>query len=129
MRSLFTNTLCIPTFFLFMANAVLCLSREVGDKGVGLSGVSGMRTLMVKLNRTYTVLPNLSHSKAAVTTNLMVNLSGRFTTGFDFVLSVPTVFKTFIFGLGSVNSTVSIGFLPVFVNFVMSVVTKCLTVG
>lgn len=110
---------------------LLLASACVSGGGGLIERIGAASTFTMNMTRTFTTtFPKLSHSKSAVSANVVYNMGGRCVIRCSFVLNVPTVVTT---GVSRAGSTVrvrrDVRILPAIVNVVATVMMNILYVG
>ncbi len=133
MRVVFNDKLLVINVYLLLATILLafsCCTHPHRGRGVSLPS-----TFVVNLSRTYTILPKLSHSNAAVTAKLVLKGSGTGLTRFSFLVIVPPVLKrTLLSVVGNISRktrviSTNVNLLPLAINFLTTFVSNYITYG
>lgn len=130
-RSVFKSKLLVINYVLLLATTLLTFSCCTGPhRGRDVSVGS---TFVVNLTRTYTIVPKLSHSKAAVTANLLLKGGGTGLTRFSFLVIVPPVLNRTLLSIvgtmGNRTMTNSVPTLSLIIKFVTTFMSKYVTYG
>lgn len=131
-RRVFNSNLLVMNYVLLLATLLLTFSCCTGPH-LG-RGVDVGSTFVVNLTRTYTIVPKLSHSNAAVTANLLLKSGGTGLTRFSFLVIVPPVLnRTLLSNVGVMGKTTtnasSVSMLSLVMNFLTTFVSNYMTYG
>ncbi len=130
-RSVFTTNAQLMSVVLLIATMLLLFTRCTGPHVH--RAVSPLRTLVVNVDRSVTMLPKLSHSNAAVTAKLVLNGGGRTITRFSFLVIVPPVLNRTLLGMvsvvGSPSAVTGVKVLPLAMTFMTTLMSNYVTYG
>ena len=121
--SLFAGALYVPAFFLFVTGTILYLSQRMTSGRINYDNITAKEALFMGLGQACAILPGLSRSGTTIAAGLTIGLNKEFAAKFSFILSIPAILGAFVFKLGDLSSALNINFLPIFVGFIVAIIS------
>lgn len=121
--SLFTGALYVPAFFLFVTGTILYFSQRMTSGRINYENITVKEALFMGLGQACAILPGLSRSGTTIATGLTIGLNKEFAAKFSFILSIPAILGAFVFKLNDLGSALNINFLPIFVGFIVAIIS------
>ena len=120
--ALFSGTLYVPAFFLFVTGTILYLSQRMNSGNINLHNISKKEALFMGLGQACAILPGLSRSGTTIAAGLTAGLDKEFAAKFSFILSIPAILGAFVLQLKDIGSAMDANFLPVFLGFIAAII-------